>query len=169
MDLDSLSPAELLAAHLALIVAVLHLSVGMANWIRWLSVGFLVPRDVRWPLFVLSAIAIVLVMPFAARDRFRRPIYAAGIVLMAVYVVGYFAWHALGHRPLFFVGGGTFPDGHGALVPFVLDHLFAGTVEFVAIAAEVSLALVLAYLLVAESRQRDESEDAGSPGAQNHQ
>jgi len=149
MDSEFPSPVHLLAGHLALVTAVIHLSLGLYNWFRWARAGFLLPRDLRWPLFVISGIAIVAGMVLVARGRPRRPLYLGGIGLMAVYVLGYFGWHLSGHRPLFFLGEGTSHDV--AVVPFVLEHLFAGPVEFLAIVSEVGLAVVLAYLLVAES------------------
>lgn len=149
MDSDFPRPIHLVAAHLAVVVAVIHLSLGLLNWFRWLDAGFLIPPDFRWPAFVVSGFALVFALPLATREQYRRPLYAAGIALMAVYVLGYFGWHLGGHRTLLFFG-----EGHGhhgvAVVPFLLDHLFAGPVKFLAIAAEVSLAGILAYLLVTE-------------------
>lgn len=146
----TISPIHLVAAHLAVIVAVVHLSMGLYNWFRWASAGFLLPRDVRWPLFVISGLALFAGLLLAAQRRYRRPLYVGGILLMAAYVVGYFAWHATGHRPLLLFGEGA---GHtGPLVPFLLDHLFAGPIEFLAIASETALAVVLGYLLVTEDR-----------------
>jgi hypothetical protein len=147
---DLPSPVYLATAHLAVLVAVIHVTLGLYNWIRWASAGFLVPRDLRWPLFVFTGVVLVVGILLAAQGRYRRPLYLGGIALMAGYVVGYFGWHASGHRPLLFFG-----EGHlhtGPLVPFLLDHLFAGPVEFIAIVSEVLLAVLLAYLLVAESR-----------------
>ncbi|RBI62082.1 hypothetical protein DMJ13_09310 [halophilic archaeon] len=149
MDSELPSPAHLIAAHLAVVVAVIHLTLGIFNWVRWASAGFLVPRDLRWPLFVVSGLALVAGLLLAAQGRHRRPLYLGGILLMVGYVVGYFGWHLGGHRPLLVVGSGM--DHRGPLVPFLLDHLFAGPVEFLAIASEVALAVVLSYLLVAES------------------
>ncbi|WP_433629771.1 hypothetical protein [Halomicrococcus sp. NG-SE-24] len=148
MDSELPSPAHLVAAHLAVVVAVVHLTLGVFNWVRWASAGFLFPRDLRWPLFVVSGLALVAGLLLAAQGRHRRPLYLGGILLMVGYVVGYFWWHLRGHRPLT-VGSGTYH--RGPLVPFLLDHLFAGPVEFLAIASEVALAVVLSYLLVAES------------------
>ncbi|WP_137286352.1 hypothetical protein [Halorussus salinisoli] len=142
------SPIYLVTAHLAVVVAVIHVTLGLYNWIRWASAGFLVPRDLRWPLFVFSGLALLVGLLLAAQGRYRRPLYLGGIGLMAVYVLGYFGWHAEGHRPLFFIGEGS---GHtGPLVPFLLDHLFAGPVEFLAIVSEVALAVLLLYLLISE-------------------
>ena len=147
---DFPAPIYFVAAHLALVVAVLHLTMGLYNWFRWLSAGFLLPRDLRWPLFVVSGLAIVVGMVLAAQGRYRRPLYAGGIGLMAVYILGYFGWHVSGHKPLLFFGEGA---GHeGPLLEYLLDHLFAGVVEFLALASEFALAVVLAYLLIKESR-----------------
>ncbi len=150
MDFDSVSPARFVAAQLAVVVAVLHLSLGILNWIRWASAGFLVPRDLRWPLFVLSGLAIVIGLLLASAGRYRRPLYAGGIVLMAGYILGYFGWHLSGHRPLLLFGAGS--QHRGPLLPFLLDHLFAGPVEFLALASEFALLVLLVYLLSTESR-----------------
>lgn len=148
MDSEFPSPVHLIAAHLAVVVAVIHVTLGLYNWIRWASAGFLIPRDLRWPLFVFSGVVLLVGLLLAAQGRYRRPLYLGGIVLMGVYVLGYFGWHAGGHRPLLIFGEGT---GHrGPLVPFVLDHLFAGPVEFLAIVSEVVLAVLLVYLLLSE-------------------
>ncbi|WP_458185432.1 hypothetical protein [Haladaptatus sp. NG-WS-4] len=149
MDSDTISPVHFVTAQLAVVVAVIHLSLGVLNWTRWLMAGFLLPRDLRWPLFVVSGAAIVLGLFLAAAGTSRRPLYAGGIVLMAAYVVGYFGWHVGGHRPLFFFGAGT--RHSGPIVPFLLDHLFAGPVEFLAIVSEVALLVLLVYLFVTDS------------------
>ncbi|WP_227354730.1 hypothetical protein [Haladaptatus salinisoli] len=149
MDSDGVSPVRFVAAQLAVVVAVIHLSLGALNWTRWMMAGFLVPRDLRWPLFVVSGLAMVVGLFLAAAGAPRRPLYAGGIVLVLAYLVGYFGWHAGGHRPLFLFGPGT--QHAGPLLPFLLDHLLAGPVEFVTVVSEVSLLVLLAYLLVAES------------------
>jgi len=149
LESDFPSPVALVAAHLAVVVAVLHLSMGLLNWFRWANAGFLVPRDLRWPLFVVSGLALFVGLVVAAQGRYRRPLYAGGIALMVTYVVGYFGWHMGGHRPQLIFGRGSTHEE-----PFFtvfVDHLFAGPVEFVAIVAEVALAVVLASLLVRES------------------
>jgi hypothetical protein len=150
MDSDLPSPAKLVAAHLVIVVAVVHLSMGLYEWFRYASVGFLVPPDLRWPLFVVSGFAMIVGLFIAAQGLHRRLLYSGGIVLMVAYVVGYFGWHLGGHRAKLLFSRGT--DHHGPLGQFLLDHLFAGVVEFLAIVSEVALALVLVYLLVKESR-----------------
>ncbi|USZ69892.1 hypothetical protein NGM10_15925 (plasmid) [Halorussus salilacus] len=143
------SPVYLVAAHLAVIVAVVHLTMGLYNWFRWASAGFFLPRDLRWPLFTVSGLAMVVGMFLAAQGRYRRPIYAGGVGLMAVYVLGYFGWHTSGHRPRLFFGRGS--SHEGPLGQFLLDHLFAGPVEFVSLTSEVLLAVILVYLLIRDS------------------
>ena len=149
MDDDSLSVVHLLGANLAFVVAAIHVALGVVNWLKYVSVGILLPPDFRWPLFVVSGVALFVGTFLVPWTRHRRALYAGGILLMVVYVVGYFGWHVGGHRPLFFAGPGTHHSE--PLLSFLLAHLFAGPVEFVAVVAGVSLAAVLAYLLVAES------------------
>jgi hypothetical protein len=149
MNSEFPTPAHLLAAHLAVVVAVIHVSLGLLNWVKWASAGFLIPRDVRWPLFVFSGVLLVVGLLVAARGRYRKPLYLGGIALMVGYVVGYFGWHLGGHRSFLFLGESA---GHHRepLATVLLDHLFAGVVEFLAIVSEVALAVVLAYLFVRE-------------------
>lgn len=150
MAIDVREAAVLVAAHLAFIVAVIHVSLGVLNWAKWLSVGFLLPRDVRWPLFVVSGLVILLGLPLANRLVDRRWIYLAGIVLMLGYIVGYFGWHLGGHRPLFISGPGTHHEG--PVLQYVVDHAFAGPVETLSLVAETLLVGLLGYLFVTEDR-----------------
>ncbi|WP_435068453.1 hypothetical protein [Haloplanus sp. C73] len=148
MNLRSFDPLHIVAAHLVVIVAVIHLALGVSNWLTYLSGGILFPPDLRWPLFVVSGLALVggLVAVIAGAER--RPLYLAGIGLMVVYVVGYFAWHAGGHRPLFFAGPGT--HHHGSTLAYLAAHVVAGPAETLALASETALAVVLGYLLYRE-------------------
>jgi hypothetical protein len=144
MNLRAFDPLHVVAVHLAVLVAVIHLALGVSNWLTYLSGGILVPPDVRWPLFVLSGLAIVAGLVAAIGGVDRRPLYAAGVALMIVYVVGYFAWHAGGHRPLLIVGPGT--HHHGSTLAYLLAHVVAGPAEFLALASETALAGLLGYL-----------------------
>jgi len=150
MDLRTFDPLYVVAAHLAVLVAVIHLALGVSNWLTYLSGGILVPPDLRWPLFVVSGLALVGGLVAAVAGADRRPLYLGGIALMVVYVIGYFAWHASGHRPLFVVGRGTHHDG--STLAYLAAHVVAGPVETLALASETGLALVLGYLLY---RERD--------------
>lgn len=144
MTLRAFDPLHVVAAHLAVLVAVIHLALGVSNWLTYLGGGIIVPPDVRWPLFVVSGLAIVAGLVAAVAGVDRRPLYAAGVGLMLVYIVGYFAWHVGGHRPLLIVGPGT--HHHGSTVSYLVAHVFAGPVEFLALASETALAGLLALL-----------------------
>lgn len=148
MNVRAFDPLHLIAAHLAVLVAVIHLALGVQNWLTYLGDGVLLPPDLRWPLFVVSGLAIVggLIAAIAGVDR--RPLYVGGIALMAVYVVGYFSWHMGGHRPLFFVGPGTHHDG--STLAYLIAHVFVGPVEFLSLASETALAGLLGYFLYRE-------------------
>ena len=148
MEDDRRAWLRLAGANLALIVALLHLGLGLVNWLRYLSGGVLVPTDIRWPLFVISGVAMLVGLALAREPRYRTPLYAGGMLLMVVYIVGYFGWHVGGHRRLILFGPSTHHDV--PLLPFLIDHLFAGVIEFVAIVTEVALFVVLGYLIYAE-------------------
>jgi len=148
VKLDDFDPAHVVAAHLAVLVAVIHLALGVSNWLTYLRAGILLPPDLRWPLFVVSGAALVGGLVAAVAGAERRPLYTGGIVLMAVYVVGYFAWHMSGHRPLFFVGPGT--HHHGSTLVYLAAHAVAGPVETVALASETALAGLLGRFLYRE-------------------
>lgn len=147
MEDDRRAWFRLAGANLALIVALLHLGLGLVNWLRYLSGGVLVPTDIRWPLFVISGVAMLAGLALAREPRYRTPLYAGGMLLMVVYIVGYFGWHVGGHRRLILLGPSTHHDV--SLLPFLIDHLFAGVIEFVAIVTEVALFVVLGYLIYA--------------------
>lgn len=136
------------AAQLTFVVGLLHLGLGVINWLRWLQAGFLLPRDARWPVFVVSGLAVLAGIYLAGRATDRRPYYAVGIVVMLGYAFGYFAWHLSGHRPLLLFGPGVATEA--VTVQWVLDHLFAGPVETVALFAEGIAAAALFALLVSD-------------------
>jgi len=142
---------RLIAAQLVFVVALIHLGLGTVEWIRWLSAGFLVPRDLRWPVFVLSGLAIVGGLYYASlvETRTRRRLYVAGILVMAGYAVGYFLWHLTGHRPLLVLGQSVGTES--VSVEWFLAHLFAGPVEFASILFETLAVVALVVLLVVES------------------
>ncbi|SEA12830.1 hypothetical protein SAMN04488065_1986 [Haloplanus vescus] len=149
MNLRSFDPVHVVAAHLAVLVAVIHLALGVSNWLTYLSAGILLPPDLRWPLFVVSGLAIVVGLVAAIAGADRRPLYLGGITLMVVYVVGYFAWHASGHRPLFVVGAGT--HHHGSTLAYLGAHVVAGPAETLSLVSETALAALLGYLLYREA------------------
>ncbi len=138
------------AVQLVFATALLHLALGLLNWIRWFNAGFLFPQDLRWPVFVISALFIYYGLHRALYADNRRPYYLAGIVVMLGYVVGYFGWHLGGHRPYIFFGPGAASEA--ITLQWLLDHLLAGPLEFVAIVMEILAAVLLATLYVADRR-----------------
>lgn len=150
MDEDTRQLVAFVASQFVFVAALIHIAVGAINWIQWLSAGFLVPQDARWPAFVLSGLAIVVGIYAASRAENRRPYYLAGVVVMLGYVVAYFGWHLGGHRLLIVTGPGA-GSAESITLQWFLDHLFAGPVEFVAIVVETLAALGLAALFVTET------------------
>lgn len=144
---------EFVAAQSVFVAALIHLVLGVVNWLRWAQAGFLVPQDARWPVFVVSALAVFAGLFVASRRENRRPFYLGGILVMAGYAVGYFVWHLAGHRPLLLFGRG--PGTENVSVAWLLDHLFAGPVEFTSIFFEVVAVVVLVVLLVTAPGETD--------------
>lgn len=145
MNLRAFDPAHIVAAHLVVVVAVIHLALGVSNWLTYVGAGILLPPDLRWPLFVASGTVLVGGLLATVAGAPRRPLYVGGIALMIVYIGGYFAWHASGHRPLFVVGPGT--HHHGSTLAYLAAHVVAGPVETLALASETALAGLLGYFL----------------------
>lgn len=148
-------------ATLAYVVAAIHLihpKLGMPRLILLASTGnlSLLVNHPRPLVFVLSGLAIVVGVSLAIWGYRRRELLALGIVLMLVYIVGYFAWHFSGH------GGflpGREPLLHG-LSPLenVAQHLTGDAYALASKAAEVALLVILVYLYREESRRDAESE-----------
>ncbi|MDZ7702304.1 MAG: hypothetical protein U5J98_09725 [Halobacteriales archaeon] len=152
MDDRTLTGLRFVASQLAFVVGLLHVGLGAVNWLRWVGAGFLVPRDLRWPVFVASGLAVLVGIYRSREAADRRPYYAAGVVAMLGYAVGYFAWHLSGHRPLLLLGPGAATET--VTVGWFLDHLFAGPVETVAVFAELFAAAALLALLLADRPSR---------------
>jgi hypothetical protein len=142
------------AAQSVFIAALIHLVLGVTNWLRWIQGGFLFPRDVRWPVFVVSAVVILVGLYVASFRDDRRPFYVGGILAMAGYAGGYFVWHLTGHRPLLVLGNAAGTET--VSVQWFLDHLFGGLVEFTSIFFEVVAIVALAVLLVTEDAPAEE-------------
>lgn len=138
-----------IAGFLAGLVGTIHLfhpQLGFPRLVTVLSAGdaSLFVHDPRPVVFVLSAIAIWAGIGLVVWDVTRRPVYLLGMVLMASYFLGYFAWHLSGH------GGflpGRDPLYHG-LTPIeaVLAHLSSEPVAALSKLAEATLFAVLAVL-----------------------
>lgn len=142
------------AAGLAYLVAGLHLfhpQLGFPQLVRVLALDDPVRHllhDPRPALFVLSGIAILVGIHLVLFGFPRKPMYVLGMLLVATYFVGYFAWHLTGH------GGflpGREPHYHGLHpVEAVLGHLGAYAWARWTKLAEALLFAVLAVLLYRE-------------------
>jgi len=167
MENDTRRVLAFLTAQLVVLVALVHLSLGAINWIRWLEGGFVIPRDARWPAFVVSGFVILTGAYLATETDRPKPYYLAGIAVMVGYIVGYFGWHLGGHRIFLVVGEGVGTETIS--VAWFLDHLFAGPAEFVAILLEVlAIAGLAALYLTADANGSGEetpgSESGRAPG-----
>jgi len=145
-----------LGAALAYVVAAIHLfhpRRGFPRLVQFASSGNidLIALDPRPLLFVLSGVAILVAVKLVLVGYPRRPVYAAGMALMATYVVGYFAWHLSGH------GGflpGRRPLYHGiGPVEAVVSHLRSYPLARVSKVAEIALFVVLGVLYRREGSQ----------------
>ncbi|MFB6352862.1 MAG: hypothetical protein ABEJ92_02135 [Halobacteriales archaeon] len=139
---------EFVAAQLAFAAGLIHLALGVRNWLRWLGAGFWLPRDVRWPLFVGSGLAVLAGLYAASRAANRRPYYAAGVVAMLGFAVAYFGWHLGGHRPLLLVGAAAGTES--ITLDWFLDHALAGPLETASLLAELVAAAALLALLAGD-------------------
>ncbi len=137
-------------SQLVFVAALLHFALGVLNWVRWYRAGFLIPADGRWPLFVVSGLAIIAGMVLAAWADDRRPYYLAGAVAMLGYAVGYFTYHLLGHRPWILLGRGAGTESIG--LQWFVDHALAGPLETVSLLVEVVAAAILLALYLGASR-----------------
>lgn len=115
-----------LGAALAYLVAGIHLFHPQRGFPRLVVLAStdnldLLVSDPRPLLFVVSGLAILVGVKLVLLGWDRRPIYIAGMVLMAIYLFGFFGWHFTGH------GGflpGQRPNYHGlGPVEAVVDHL----------------------------------------------
>lgn len=150
---DSDGPTKALSyagAGLAVLVALLHLlhpSHGLLELFAALNGDWrLLQFDPRPAAFVLSGVALLVGVSLSRNAPDRRPYYLAGMLLSALYVVGYFAWHFTGH------GGflpGREPLLHG-LSPMenVVSHLTTDLWAAASKVAEIALFTVLAVLYV---------------------
>jgi len=149
MDEDTRRVIGFFTIQFVAVAALIHLSLGVVNWIRWLEIGFLLPRDLRWPVFVVSGVLVFAGIYRATRSERPGRFYLAGIAVMLGYVLGYFGWHLGGHRLLLLAGSG--PGTTEALsVQWFLDHLFAGPLEFSTIVVESAAAAGLAALYLTD-------------------
>lgn len=148
---DSGGPSRALSyagAGLAVLVALLHLlhpSHGMIELFAALNADWrLLQYDPRPAAFVASGTALLVGVALSRNAPNRRPYYLAGMLLAALYVVGYFAWHFTGH------GGflpGREPLLHGlSPVENVVSHLATDLWAAASKVAETAMLVVLGAL-----------------------
>lgn len=95
MDRGNSKRLAYLAAGLASLTGLVHLLVGLRVMYGWIATGEL--GYVLGPVFLLAGIAIFGGLAFAYyRPAAVRPIYASGIVLSTLLLVGYVDWHVTG-------------------------------------------------------------------------
>lgn len=138
-----------LAAGLAYVVAAIHLFHPRRGFPRLATVlttgdASLLLSDPRPLAFVLSGFAILAGVSVVHLGVRRRPVYAIGIGLVSLYLVGYVGWHLSGH------GGvlpGREPHFHGMHpVEAVMSHLVEYPLARAAKLAELGLLVVLVVL-----------------------
>ncbi|WP_396610390.1 hypothetical protein ACH9L7_09015 [Haloferax sp. S1W] len=138
-------------AYLVATVHLIHPKLGLPRLVLLVTTGntSLLVTDPRPVAFVLSALAILAGIKLVVSDIQRKRLYALGMVLMATYFLGYFAWHLSGH-------GGFLPMRkplyHGLHpVEAVISHLSTSPLAALSKLAEAALFVVLAVLYRHES------------------
>lgn len=127
MDDRYRSAVVFVASQLVFLAAVVHVVVGAQKWGEYASYGILVPSDIRWPLFVVSGVAVVAGIGLARRSARER------------------RWYLAGHRPQFVFGPGT---GHEVTVGSMVGHYLAGPLETFTLTVEVLAAILLLVLYI---------------------
>ena len=142
---------QAVTALLAFVVAALHLWWGLPRFVLYASVGTM--PDPRPLAFVLSGHAIAVGVTLVAAEAVdARRTYLPGMALMAAHVVGYAAWHTVlahGFEP-------ATEHTHVTPVtagPIVLEHLVNSPLALVSKAAEVTVLVLLGWLLLAGRRE----------------
>lgn len=163
MNAENRRTVELLALQLAGLVVAIHLSWGLSRLAGQLRHGVYI--DPRPGTFVLSAAAIIAGVAYVALGGRRRPVYLLGIALMLTYMLGYWAWHLIGHVPAMpWVETQTDPHPEWGPVETLVRHLAADPIALVSKLVEGALAIVLGVLYVEEGR-RDSAAASDGEGS----
>lgn len=134
---------------LAYIVAGIHLlhpQRGIPRLVRIIGTGnaSLLISDPRPLAFALSGTALIAGVGLAAVGWRRKLIYLLGMLLMVIYLTGYFAWHLTGHGGFLPVREPVYHGLHPAEA--VVSHLLEYPVARASKIVEAALLLVLAVL-----------------------
>lgn len=146
MNLDARTRrvVKLVGVQLAVVSAAVHVWWGFPRFLVYAQAGtFPDPRPV---LFLASAALILAGVVALVAGVPERPLYAAGIAVLATYTVGYVAWHLGDH-------GGFLPGLTGAThtepaLPVLFAHL-ADPADAVSMLAQVGAIACFAVLLAA--------------------
>jgi hypothetical protein len=146
--------AGALGVILAYVVAGVHLThpkLGLPRLVLFMQADslHLLASHPRPLVFVASGFAIIIGVPLAATNHYRKPIYVLGIVLMLAYILGYLSWHFSGH-------GGFLPNReplfHGmAPLEALTSHFVSDLRARISKLSELALLLVLIVLYRRES------------------
>lgn len=163
MNAETRRWVELAALQLAGLVVAVHLYWGLGRFVERLRFGvFVDPRPV---LFVVSSMAIIAGVAYVAVGGHRRPVYALGIALMLTYILGYWAWHLIGHVPAMpWVDSQPHPHPGWGPVETLVYHLAEDPLALFSKTVEALLAVVLGVLWDDE-RRRSEGTAAPAAGA----
>lgn len=136
------------AAGLAFLVAAVHLfhpAHGLPRFAEIVAVGLdNLMYDPRPIAFVLSGVTIILGVNLVAVGASRRLLYALGMAMMVVYLVGYFGWHLSGHGGFLPVRKPLYHDM--GPIEATAAHLRGDPWARVSVLAETALLAVLAWL-----------------------
>lgn len=138
-----------IGAALAYLVAIIHLFHPKRGFLRFFTLittgnSSLLVYDPRPVAFVLSALAILLGIKLVISNVARKRVCALGMVLVATYFVGYFAWHLSGHGGFLPVREPLYHGLHPAEA--VISHLVNYPLAALSKLAEAALFIVLAIL-----------------------
>ncbi len=136
------------AAGLAVLVAAIHLYWAMPVLLRQLQAGLI--HDPRPIAFVIASAAIVAGVTLTALGAERRPFYLGGIALMAVFLVGYAAWHTVLDHGAFWPGRPAYHHHDQGFITIMVTHLADDPIALVSKTAELALLTLLGVLYVRE-------------------
>ena len=136
-----------LASQLVFISGLIHLGVGLIEWVNRIRFGIIVPLQFRYPLFVLAGVAVIAGLAVAWQSPRRRIWYLLGFVTMLGFVLAYFGYHLNGHRQ-FVLFGQQLAPAETVDLDFFVAHYFASALSTVTLTVELLAAALLAVLYV---------------------
>lgn len=149
MELDARTRAvlRLVGVQLAVVSAAVHVWWGFPRLLVYAQSG--VFPDPRPALFLVSAAAILAGVVALVGGVPERPLYAAGIAVLAAYSLGYVGWHLGDHGG--FLPGLTGASHAEATLPVLLSHL-AEPADAISMAAQLGAIVCFALLLADGNR-----------------